>query len=414
MTEGAAEETRGKVHGAPARLTVGARFAGRYDVTGVLGAGGMGVVYEATRVDDGMVVALKVLHRHLVANDQVTKRFHREAAFLRRLDGPHIVPIVDAGEDEDGRLFMALERVRGEPLDLWLQARGVPPVEEAVRIVCGVAEALVGAHEKGIIHRDLKPANIMLEAPDETTAGATPSRVRVLDFGLAKALGEASVGQTVLTERNMVFGTPEYMAPEQVRGDDVDARTDVYALGVVLFQLLVGRVPFALATGVATMSAQISEAPPSVRGRAPDRDISPAIAEVVRRALAKEPAARFSSVAAFREALSAALAHPETVPPVSEVEPPTPRLDLADPDIGVHDTLLEASSRRGVRVSSGDPLDVDPLAATAAFRAEDVPIKAPPRVSPEALAEGRTSWAWIVVFVVAAAVGIGLGLLVGR
>jgi serine/threonine-protein kinase len=306
---------------------------------------------------------------------------------------------LDAGEDEDGRLFMALERVRGEPLDLVLQNRGLPTVEEAVRIVSGVADALSAAHACGIIHRDLKPANIMLEEPAEPSL---PSRVRVLDFGLAKALGDAGVGLTVLTERNMVFGTPEYMAPEQVRGDDVDARTDVYALGVVLFQLLAGRVPFALATGLATMTAQITDAPPSVRGRAPERPISAALAEVVRRALAKEPRDRQPTAAAFRDALAAALEHPEG-PVVDE---------LAADDLAGRDTMLAA---RAVRVSAPDSFDVDPLAATAELRAEDLPLRPPPRISPEALARPtKLPTVWIVVFVVAAGIGIGLGLLVGR
>lgn len=405
MTAG---ETPGKVDGSPSRLTVGSRFADRYDVTGILGAGGMGVVYEATRVADGMSIALKVLHRHLVANDQVTKRFHREAAFLRRLDGPHLVAVLDAGEDEDGRLFMALERVRGEPLDLWLVTHGIPPVAEAVRIVCGVADALSAAHEKGIIHRDLKPANVMLEDVE----GGAP-RVRVLDFGLAKALGEAGIGQSVLTARNMVFGTPEYMAPEQVQGDEVDARTDVYALGVLLYQLLVGRVPFALATSVATMSAQVVQAPASVREQAPLRGISAAVSEVVRRALAKAPDGRFASARAFREALTAAMGDPE---PLSDT--PVEGAPESE-DLGGRDTLLAARAASPPRRAEPPTkaVAVDPLAATAAYAATDLrPGPAPaPRFSPESLSRPRTTpLAWVLVVIIAAAVGIGLGLWVGR
>jgi eukaryotic-like serine/threonine-protein kinase len=401
------EETRGKVAGAPARLTVGTRFAGKYDVTGVLGAGGMGVVYEATRVADAEPIALKVLHRHLVANTQVIKRFHREAGFLRRLSGPSLVPILDAGEDEDGRLFMALARVYGEPLDVWIQTRGTPPVEVAVAIVAKVAEALELAHASGIVHRDLKPANIMLEhpGPDEDPSEV---RVRVLDFGLAKALGEHGVGLTVLTERNMVFGTPEYMAPEQVQGDEVDGRTDVYALGVVLFELLSGRVPFALATGVATMSAQITEPPPSIRHKAPDRAISPALAAVVRRCLQKRPDDRFPSALALRDALLEALSRPAD-----------PRADGAEPDSLVPSAGSPSGPRRvSIPVPSADGEIVDPLAATAQMNADEVfgklarPTKAdaakPPPASPQ------SSRAWVLVFVVAAAVGIGLGLWVGR
>jgi eukaryotic-like serine/threonine-protein kinase len=402
------EETRGKVQGAPARLTVGTRFAGQYDVTGVLGAGGMGVVYEATRVADAEPIALKVLHRHLVANTQVIKRFHREAGFLRRLSGPSLVPILDAGEDEDGRLFMALARVYGEPLDVWLQTRGIPPVEVAAAIVAKVAEALALAHASGIVHRDLKPANIMLEHP---VPGVDPDRsevrVRVLDFGLAKALGEHGVGLTVLTERNMVFGTPEYMAPEQVQGDEVDGRTDVYALGVVLFELLSGRVPFALATGVATMSAQITEAPPSIRHRAPDRAISPALAAVVRRCLAKRPDDRFPSALALKEALLEALAQPGD----------------QDDDPPEASSLLPSSSaatprRVSIPVPSVDGEVVDPLAATAQLNAEEIFGRRPLPPTPTRNSQTRTpdkgSRAWIFVFILAAAIGIGLGLWVGR
>ena len=221
-------------------LDKGTRFA-RYRVLRVLGDGASGIVYEAeceaepAEADDerrsvktGDHVALKIIHRHLVKDRQISRRFLREARILSRLRGENLVDLVDFGE-ADGRLFMALELVQGTPLDRLARAGPMDP-ERAIGIVRQVCCALEVAHGTGVVHRDLKPGNVIVANGD-----GRGDRVHVLDFGMAKMLrADASQSLTALTEQNMVFGTPEYMAPEQARGDEVDARADVYALGSVL------------------------------------------------------------------------------------------------------------------------------------------------------------------------------------
>ncbi len=281
-----------------AALAPGDVYAG-YRITRLLGRGGMGVVYEASR-DDGVArVALKILHAHLHANTNVVKRFEREAAFVRRLSGEHVVPLVDFGVGDDGNLFMALELVEGRPLDVALSADAAPSLDEVVRLSIEVARGLETAHDKGVVHRDLKPANIMLETrPD------APPRARVCDFGLGKALGDQGFA-TKLTDKNMVFGTAEYMAPEQVKGETIDVRTDVYSLGCVMYELLTGRPPFVGNTSMATLTMHLSEplVPPSAR--APRRRIPPELDAIVVRALAREPDDRFQTVGALGAALAA-------------------------------------------------------------------------------------------------------------
>ena len=292
-----------------AALSVGARYAG-YRIEKLLGRGGMGVVYEASRTDGGARVALKILHAHLHANANVVKRFEREAAFVRRLSGDHVVPLVDFGVGEDGSLFMALELVSGVPLDVKLARDGALPLEAVVRLSIEIARGLDSAHDKGIVHRDLKPANVMLEDRPEGP------RARVCDFGLGKALGDQGFA-TMLTDKNMVFGTPEYMAPEQVKGEEIDVRTDVYSLGCVMYELLTGKPPFVGKTSMATLTMHLADTaePPSARARS--RKIPRELDDVVMKALAREPADRFQTVTELIAALSAlSLASTQPIDPL--------------------------------------------------------------------------------------------------
>jgi len=284
----------------PERLAAGARVGGRYVVESVVGEGASGVVYVARADGSGERVALKAIHRTLVSDPHFSRRFTREASILKQLEGNHIVRLLDIVEDE-GLPVLVLEYVEGQSLEAALKQRA-PSIGEAVEITLQICAALGAAHAGGFVHRDLKPGNVIVQG--ELGGGRVPM-VWVVDFGLGKALhGEPT--NTSLTERDMILGTPEYMSPEQVRGDEVDRRADIYAAGVMLFEMLTGQVPFRGKTPIASMTAHVSEPIPSPRATRPDGCISPALEAVVMRALAKDANDRYPTARAFAEALSGA------------------------------------------------------------------------------------------------------------
>lgn len=302
-------------------LSPGDSVAG-YRIVRPLGQGAAGTVYLAARVEpesDGPShVALKILHAFLLDDPQVTQRFQREAAILSRLRNDHLVGLLDFGQTDDGLLYMALEHVEGRALDDVIRNGGVDPIR-AARIVQQILSALAAAHEAGVVHRDLKPSNIVLDSKNA-------DRVRVLDFGLAKVLRGTSDSLVALTQQNMVFGTPEYMAPEQARGDEVDARADIYAAGVILYELLTGKVPFEANTPIGVMTAHLTEpvTPPS--SKAGSGRVTPALEAAILHALSKERGERYPTAQAFSAAIDHALARPadilSTVPPPSDDEMP--------------------------------------------------------------------------------------------
>jgi len=315
---------------------IGSVIAGRYRIETVLGDGASGVVFRAECVSErpagesgqvlaGQCVALKVIHRHLARDHQINRRFHREARILRKLRGRNLVPLLDFGETDEGLLYMALEHVEGTPLDVLVQRERFAP-ERAIEIVRQICCALDVAHGEGVVHRDLKPGNVIIQRDGEREL----ELARVLDFGLAKVLrGDASQSLTALTQQNMVFGTPEYMAPEAARGDEVDARSDIYAAGVILYELLTGRVPFDGRNPIAVMTAHLTDTalPPS--SRAPDKGVPPALDAVVMHALAKKPEDRYPSASALATALGTALKRPRDV---ASTAPPPPDMDLGSRD----------------------------------------------------------------------------------
>jgi eukaryotic-like serine/threonine-protein kinase len=241
-------------------LSAGRVLGEKFEIIGVLGEGGTGIVYEAKRIAEGDVVALKVMHASLAGDKQVRGRFTREAAILRRLVGSHLCPIVEFGEIADphregaGLLYLVLPKIEGVPLDALLKNEKDISIARGLEILSQVCDALKDAHAQGIIHRDLKPGNVILEQKP-----GKPEKIIVVDFGMAKIVtGGGGTGTTALTQHNMVFGTPEYMAPEQARGDELDARCDVYAAGIILYELLTGTVPFAGATPLNVLTAHLT------------------------------------------------------------------------------------------------------------------------------------------------------------
>jgi serine/threonine protein kinase len=282
---------------------IGRTLDGRYEVLERLGAGGMGVVYRGRQAQLGRFVAIKVLHRDTAAMTEWRQRFEREARALSALAHPNVVPVTDSGIDR-GVPFLVMELLQGKTLAALIK-EGPLPLWRAVDIARQTLRGLAFAHGKGIIHRDLKPTNVFLqELPDQA------DHVRLLDFGTAKFL-EGSGSDTMtetLTRAGVVFGTPAYMSPEQAKAAPVDARTDVYAAGILLFELLAGRRPFVVDSQQGYIGAHLTQPVPSLAKVRPGIAGSASFQAVIERAMAKAPAARFKDAAALLAALEAVVA----------------------------------------------------------------------------------------------------------
>jgi len=289
------------------------RRLGNYDIVEEIGRGGMAVVYRAYQRSLNRHVAIKVLAPQLSFDQQFVERFQREARAAAKLQHPNIVVIHDVAHQQ-GIYFLVMELLEGRTLKQLIEQKGSLSPERAARIVEQVASALDYAHQQGFVHRDIKPANIFIGKDDRTT---------LADFGIAKAASETQH----LTRTGMLIGTPEYMSPEQAEGGEVDYRTDLYALGVVLYQMLAGRVPFQSTTPHATLHAVIYEPPPPLRQLRPG--LSSAVESAVMKSIAKQPAQRYQSGSEMVAALQAALAGQPTgaiaaPPPRPTVPPPRP------------------------------------------------------------------------------------------
>jgi serine/threonine-protein kinase len=271
-------------------------IADRYEIVRKIGEGGMGVVYEARHARIGKRVALKVLLDKYLQKADVVARLLQEARLASSIGHEHIIDITDFGETDDGRTFVVMELLEGESLAALLEREGALPAARAVRIVRQTASALGAAHGKGIVHRDVKPENVFV------TRRGDRDFVKVLDFGISKAMrapdDEALEASPRLTQTGTVIGTPLYMSPEQASGDEsLDHRIDVYALGVVLYEALTGEVPFHGPNYLAIISQIIArDAPPPGEVR-PELGIPPDLDAVVMKAMAKDRAARYQTMA---------------------------------------------------------------------------------------------------------------------
>jgi serine/threonine protein kinase len=257
------------------------RTLAHYQITALIGAGGMGEVYRATDSKLGREVALKVMSAQMASDPDRLQRFHREARAVAALNHPHIVTIFSV-EEADGLNFLTMELVAGETLDRIIPPDGLPP-QLILEYGAALADALSAAHDHGIVHRDLKPGNVMV-----TTEG----RLKVLDFGLAKELrasaaSDSTVTSASQTQDGMVMGTPAYMSPEQVTGSEIDARTDIFSLGVVLHEMATGKRPFAGHSSAELISAILRDAPVMVTAARPE--LPPELARTIRRCLEKDP-----------------------------------------------------------------------------------------------------------------------------
>ncbi|MBX3252113.1 MAG: protein kinase [Myxococcales bacterium] len=273
---------------------------GRYRVDDVLGEGSMGRVYAATQLDLDAEVAVKILHPHVAADPKVAKRFHREARTASRLTHPNALRVFDFGRADEGKLlYLVMELVDGPDLHELVDTEGPLTPRRIGSLVGGVLEALEEAHDAGIVHRDLKPENVLVATDHQGREHA-----KVCDFGLAK-LVEAE--GSAITVTGFVCGTPEYMAPEQARGEALDGRSDLYAIGCLLYLLLTGEVPFKTSSALGTITEHLTKPVEPPSRRAPDRHIPFALERVCLRALRKDRDARFASAAEMRAALDAAV-----------------------------------------------------------------------------------------------------------
>ena len=273
--------------------------AGRYCILQKIGSGGMGTVYKATQPNIGRMVAVKILHPKLVNRKDLVSRFSREAKALGHLSHPNTVKVFDDGELEDGSLFIVMEYLEGRNLNQAVRTGGPMPVERALPILMQVCGALHEAHALGIVHRDLKPENIFL-----STQGGIRDFPKVLDFGLAKVTEqEMRPGSIVLTQEGMVFGTPEFMSPEQAQGKTLDARSDLYSLAVILYEVLTGKLPFEARTPMEHIQHHVMSKPIPLHERVPTAGFSVGLSEVIARTLAKDPAQRYQTAGDFAAAL---------------------------------------------------------------------------------------------------------------
>ncbi len=284
---------------------LGTTFASRFTILSRLGRGSMGHVYRARQEAVGRDVALKIMRRDRAYDPEAKARFEREARAVSSLASPHSVTAFDFGEAEDGSWFLVMEMLEGETLGERLKRTGRLNWREATRFVRHALLSLAEAHQKGIIHRDLKPDNLFLTKP---VASTSREICKVLDFGIAKWMGGESGPLDVLeTQAGTVFGTPRYMSPEQAQGAPLDARSDLYSLGVLYYHMLTGRAPFADDDAVVVMARHIKDEPAPLSEIAPDIDLPPGLERVLRRSLAKAPSERPQSAEAFIALIDAAV-----------------------------------------------------------------------------------------------------------
>ncbi len=255
-------------------------LSGRYRLESKLGSGGMSTVYLALDEVLDRPVAVKLLHREISEEADQLERFRREARAAARLSHPNLVGVIDAGED-DGRPYIVFEYIEGQTLKRCIQEKGGLPVDEAVAYAIEIGRGLTAAHARKLVHRDVKPQNVLID-PD--------GRAKVTDFGIARSLEQKG-----MTATGRVLGTTDYVSPEQAMGEDVDERSDVYSLGVVLYEMLAGDVPFQAETQVGVAMKHVNEPMPDVQAKRPE--VSAVVASVVDRSTTKDPRDRYSTVA---------------------------------------------------------------------------------------------------------------------
>ena len=410
--------------GAPAGQVdkyIGRTVAGRWRIQEKLGEGGMGAVYRAHEAARNRMVAIKVLHEDMRHDTLLVKRFEREAKAVALLRHPHVVELYHSGVLEEGTPFMVMEFVRGQSLFELINKEKRLDERRAVHIMIQACAGIAEAHRQGIIHRDLKPENILICNKD-----GDPLFVKVLDFGIAKIADDETGGGTQLTRAGTVFGTPEYLSPEQAAAEPLDARSDVYALGVILYEMLVGNVPFTSHTAMRVLLMHLNETPRPPLDVVPGA-CSPAVQAVILKAMSKKREQRQQSVEALEEELRAAISGGK---PVSRPAPVRPAASGtgASPRVA---TGAAAGAGGGGAVAAGGggaaaaapaaagapaparPKTPVPLAGGAAAPAAAAPGATPaggaPLVATPPASGGMSTGAWIAIIVLLAILALAGG-----
>ncbi|MFO0561023.1 MAG: serine/threonine-protein kinase [Polyangiales bacterium] len=389
-------------------------IAEKYRLDAVAGTGATGTVYRSTHLTLGRPLAVKVLARHLMDNPTAQARFRREARAASKLDHPNSVQVVDFGVEPDGLTYLAMEFLEGRELYRAIFEDWPLGPERSARIIAQVLSVLQAAHELGIVHRDLKPENVMLvQRPDEH--GNLVEVVKVADFGIAKSIhNTASEDSLNLTRDGTVHGTPEYMSPEQARGEELDGRADIYACGVMLYEMMTGTLPFTAESAFEVILKHLSDPVERPTVRRPDAD--PRLEPVVMRALAKKRQDRFPDAKSMRLALLEAL-HPDGAPIALTKPTPAGGVKRPVPSAPNPSEVGNESAKQKPSISPADMTAAVPLMRKAgahlptevlnAVRETDAKSASPAQASAKHSPAARVALI-VAAMVVAVAVGAGL------
>ena len=385
----------------------GTTISDRYEVREPIGEGGMGMVYKAHDARTNELIALKVLHRDISGDERTVRRFFSEARVLQSLTHPNIIRFTDFGKTDDGQLFIAMEFLEGSPADELMKTGGLS-LKDAIHVVDHTAAALAEAHLQGVIHRDLKPANLFVRRKPDGEVHVT-----VLDFGIAKIAGS---GQN-LTATGKVMGTPSYMAPEQIRGQEPDPRTDVYALGAMAYELIAGEPPFVADGPIAVLFMHLERAPEPLHKRKLPEPVSPKLSAVIDKLLAKAPADRPANMLEVRKLLGPFLGRAGELDGVD--------MDLVDTQMVEADTAAHLARAR----MQNEPTASMPQLAVPAPRVVPAPTgdiseletRLLPSGTPAAASQRAesTPWSWwlgaaLIALLLAGVVAMGIFLVVSN